>query len=99
MTPTVQLYCIRIALGLVSGIIAATFAQFAFSYATGFSPLFNCISVALIIYLVTFYILKASYKNKIEQQSKILSTGIGIYFFSWLVALVVVYTIMQIYLV
>jgi len=47
----------------------------------------------LLIYFVTYYILRGFYKNKIEKQSKILSTAIGMYFFSWLTFFVLFYTV------
>jgi large-conductance mechanosensitive channel len=99
MTPIVQLYCLRVVLGVAAGAISAALAQFVFGYATGFTPLINCITIAIAVYIVTYYILRMVYKSKIEQQSKILSTGIGIYFFAWLAFLLISYTAIQIYLV
>ncbi len=98
MTPIVQLYWLRALLGIVTGGITATLAHFVFSGAIGFTSLINCISVAILIYLITYYILRGIFKSKVEQQSKILSTGIGIYFFAWIAFLVIFYTAMQIYL-
>ncbi|MDR1993281.1 MAG: hypothetical protein LBQ98_07310 [Nitrososphaerota archaeon] len=99
MSPIVQLYLIRTTLGILAGGISAALAQFIFVEATDFVPLINCITVAIAVYLVTFYVLKAVYRNKVEQQSKILSTGIGMYFFVWIASLVLIYTALQIYLV
>jgi len=98
MTPIVQLYWLRALLGVSAGGITAALAQFVFGSAVGFSSLINCISVSLLIYIITYYIFKGMYKSKVEQQSKILSTGIGIYFVSWMAFMVVFYTAMQIYL-
>ena len=99
MTPIVQLYWLRVALGMTAGVITAVLAKFVFNIATDYTPLINSITVALIIYFVSYYILKAVYKTKIEKQSKILSTGIGMYFFVWIAFLVLTYTLLQIYLV
>jgi zinc transporter ZupT len=99
MTPIVQLYWLRSALGVTAGAITAVLAKYVFSMATDFTPLINSITVALIIYFISYYILKAVYKNKIEKQSKILSTGIGMYFFIWIAAFVLIYTALQVYLV
>jgi len=98
MTPIVQLYWLRALLGIVTGSITAALAHFVFGGAIGFTSLINCISVAILIYLITYYILRGVFKSKVEQQSKILSTGIGIYFFAWIAFLVIFYTAMQIYL-
>jgi ABC-type dipeptide/oligopeptide/nickel transport system permease subunit len=94
MTPVVQLYWLRVVLGIVSGTITAFIAAF-FGGKAGMldtTTLINSITVALLIYFVTYYILRGFYKNKIEKQSKILSTAIGMYFFSWLSFFVLFYT-------
>jgi len=94
MTPVVQLYWIRVVLGIVAGIITAFIAAF-FGGKDGMSDtttLINSITVALLIYFVTYYILRGFYKSKIEKQSKILSTAIGMYFFAWLTFFVLFYT-------
>jgi uncharacterized membrane protein YidH (DUF202 family) len=98
MTPIVQLYWLRTALGIAAGAITAALAKFVFNIAADFTPLINSITTALIIYFISYYIFKATYKNKIEKQSKILSTGIGMYFFSWIAFFVLFYTVMQIYI-
>jgi zinc transporter ZupT len=95
MTPVVQLYWLRVVLGIIAGAITAVLtALFAGSSdATNFTTLLNSITLALLIYFVTYYILRGYYKNKIEKQSKILSTAIGMYFFAWLSFFVLFYTV------
>src|SRR5665647_1806972 len=95
MTPVVQLYWLRVVLGIVAGAITASIAAF-FGGKAGLletTTLVNSITVALLIYFVTYYIVRGFYKNKIEKQSKILSTAIGMYFFAWLSFFVLFYTI------
>ena len=94
MTPVVQLYWIRVVLGIVAGAITAALAAF-FGSASDITTLVNSITVALLIYFITYYILRSYYKEKIEKQSKILSTAIGMYFFSWLSFFVLFYTIIR----
>ena len=94
MTPVVQLYLVRVVLGLVAALLSA-FVAFFLGNLTDISTLVNCISIALLIYLVSFYPLKAVYKNKIEKQSKILSTAIGMYFFTWLAFFILFFTLIQ----
>jgi hypothetical protein len=91
MTPVVQLYWLRVVLGLVAGAITGGLATF--GNLSDVTTLVNSITVALLIYFVTYYILRGFYKNKIEKQSKILSTAIGMYFFSWLTFFVLFYTV------
>jgi zinc transporter ZupT len=98
MTPIVQLYWLRVSLGIVAAVVTAVLAKFLFASTPGdFTPLINSITVALLIYFITYYVLKPIYKDKIEKQSKILSTGIGMYFFTWIAFFVLLYTIFQVY--
>jgi hypothetical protein len=94
MTPIVQLYLVRVVLALVAAALSAVVA-FVLGNLTDISTLVNCISIALLIYLVSFYPIKAVYKNKIEKQSKILSTAIGMYFFTWIAFFILFFTIIQ----
>jgi hypothetical protein len=99
MTPVTQLYWLRVALGIVAGVVTAAIAFFIGGAAGLYdlSTLLNSITVALLIYFVTYYIFRATYKTKIEKQSKILSTGIGIYFFSWIGFFVLIYTAIMVF--
>jgi len=90
MSPVVQLYWLRVVLGMVAGAITAVLAFF--GNINDFTTLLNSITLALLIYFVTYYIIRGYYKNKIEKQSKILSTAIGMYFFAWLSFFVLFYT-------
>jgi hypothetical protein len=92
MTPVVQLYWLRVVLGIVAGAITALLAAL-FGSAIDITTLVNSVTVALLIYFVTYYIIRGFYKNKIEKQSKILTTAIGMYFFSWLAFFVLFYTV------
>ena len=94
MTPVVQLYWLRVVLGMVAGVITAVLAALFFDV-TKIETLVNSITVALLIYFVTYYIMRGFYKNKIEKSSKILSTAIGMYFFTWIAFFVLTYTIMH----
>jgi hypothetical protein len=94
MTPIVQLYWLRVALGIAAGGITAVLAVLFFDIAN-IDTLVNCLTVALLIYFVTYYIFRGYYKDKIEKQSKILSTAIGMYFFAWIAFFVLFYTIFR----
>jgi zinc transporter ZupT len=91
MTPITQLYWIRVVLGIIAGAASAVIA-FLLNNPSDITTLVNGFTIALIIYLISYYILKASFKDKIEKQSKILSTGIAMYFFSWLPFFILFYT-------
>jgi hypothetical protein len=55
---------------------------------------FNSISIALIVYIVSYYIVKRIFSPKVEKPQKIATAGIGIYFLSWLVSWILLYTIL-----
>jgi ABC-type transporter Mla maintaining outer membrane lipid asymmetry permease subunit MlaE len=92
MTPIAQLYWIRVALGIVAAAASAVVA-FLLNNASDITTFVNAFTIALVIYLISYYIFKAQFKNKIEKQSKILSTAIAAYFFSWLPFFVLFYTV------
>ncbi len=71
MTPIIKLYWIRVALGIISG-AASSVVAFLLHNPNDITTFVNAFTIALIVYLVTYYILKAQFKNKIEKQSKIL---------------------------
>ena len=96
MTPIAQLYWIRIALGIIAGAVSAVVA-FLIGNMTSIDTLVNSFTIALIIYLASYYVLKAVYKNKIEKQSKILSTAVAMYFFAWLPFFILFFTMIKIY--
>ncbi len=97
MTPIQQIYWIRTALGITAGALSAVLARFLDSTnMEGISILLYAISLTLLIYLISFRILKMKYQNKVEKQSKITMTAIGMYFFSWIAFFVLFYTIIRI---
>jgi len=89
MKPLSIIYWTRALLGAVAALITALLS--------GLSPTFNIlngISIALIIYIITYYVYKARFRAHVEKTSKIFSTGIGAYFISWLVMWVLFYTLL-----
>ena len=53
----------------------------------------NGILIALVTYLISYYIIKFKFSYKVEKPRKLLTTGIGIYFISWLAFWILLYTI------
>lgn len=91
MKPLVQLYWIRVILGIVAGALSAIVATAL--PADSINSLIDCITVALIVYLISYYILRPSFREKVEKQSKIMTMGIGMYFFAWIAFFVLFYTL------
>jgi hypothetical protein len=97
MKPAQLLYWIRAGLGVTAGAISAMsdFARGVLSRAVSMDDFFFGLSVALLFFIVTYYILKVFFIGKFEKRSKILSTGIGAYFFLWLVMWVLLDSIIK----
>jgi hypothetical protein len=54
----------------------------------------NGISIALVVYLLSYYLIKAIFMTKVEKPQKLFTMGIGIYFLAWIVFWILLYTIM-----
>jgi len=96
------IYWLRLALGVTSALICAGYGiaagripsiDPAGGFPVDYSFLMTSISVALVIYLISYYIIKSKFLLKVEKPQKLLTTGIGIYFLSWLVLWVLLYTL------
>jgi len=95
-----KIYWMRVLLGVVAGVVSTGLLMVwplvdssvtlrdLVAPATGAAPintLLNGITIALFIYLVSYYVLKAKYTAQVEKPSKIMSMGIFIYFFTWII--------------
>ena len=69
------IYISRIGLGILAAVIATLLVDLKAG-----NPLINGITVALAVYIITYYLLKMQFTEKVEKPSKILTMGIGIYF-------------------
>jgi uncharacterized membrane protein (DUF485 family) len=56
------------------------------------NPLMNGISIGLIIFIFTYYILRWKFMAKVEKPTKVFTTGIGAYFLVWIVCWVLFVT-------
>ena len=89
MQPLTIIYWTRVLLGTIAALICA----FLTSIITDFSIL-NGVSIALLVYIITYYVYKAQFLGKVAKPSKIFSTGVGAYFLSWLVMWALFYTVL-----
>ena len=96
MKPLVSIYMIRLSLGLIAGVIGA----FIIAYSepilnpSELTTLLNGLTIALVIYLLSYYLIKAKFYNLVEKRSKIMTTGIGMFFISWIIFLTLTYTLL-----
>lgn len=94
MQPLTKLYWLRLGLGIIAAFFCSGYA-----IATGepfpgdYLFFMNSITIALAVYLVSFYVIRDRFLLQVEKTSKIVTTGIGIYFISWLVFWILFYTI------
>ena len=92
MKPLEVIYWIRVALSIIAGIISAFVAKLFDPFE--FNTFLNGLTIALAIYLLSYYVLKAKFMNKVEKQSKIMTMGIFIYFIAWAVFFILFYSIL-----
>ena len=93
-----KIYALRIVLGVVAAVICVLYGWASGSITTDASEitintLINGITLALVTYLVSYYIIKRRFMFQVEKAHKLVTTGIGIYFITWLVFWVLLYTV------
>ena len=93
MRPIVTIYWARLSLGIVAAILSTLLAIIRDELS--FTTFMNGLTIALLVYLVSYYVFKAKFRAKVEKQSKIMTMGIGIYFFTWIVFLILFYSILK----
>jgi len=95
MNPIKTIYWLRVALGITAGAICAGASKLIETKIglDGTSVILYSITIALLIYLLSFRLLKTKFQNQVETPSKITMTGIGIYFIAWITFYILFYTI------
>jgi len=89
MKPTDIIYWTRFLLGIGAALISALLSSLRLDF-----NLLNGISIALLIYIITYYVYKPIFLAKVEKPSKIFTIGVGAYFLSWLVMWTLFYTLL-----
>jgi hypothetical protein len=90
------IYWLRFALGITAAVMCIGFGlatNTIVKQKPTYTTLLNGVSIALITYLVSYYIIKSKFSLKVEKPQKLVTMGIGIYFVSWIVFWVLLYTI------
>jgi len=88
------LYWLRFILGVVAALICIGYGLATNTIVNGYAPnvFMNGFALAIIVYMVSYWIIKPRLLLKVEKPQKILTTGMGIYFLSWLVFWTLFYT-------
>ena len=97
MTIIEKIYWIRLLLGIIAALASTGYAQAIGGISTtggGINLFLMGLNIALIVYVLSYYIMKFKWAAKVEKPQKIFTTGVGIYFLAWLVFWVLFYTIM-----
>jgi PKD repeat protein len=77
------IYWCRVGLGVIAALLCVV--GWALTN-TLFATIFQGSSLAIIFYIITYYILKMKFITKVEKTSKLLMQGIGAYFMTWVVS-------------
>jgi PKD repeat protein len=81
------IYISRIVFGILAAIVAALVVPLNIG-----DPLLNGITIGLAVYLISYYLLKWRFMNKVDQPTKILTMGIGAYFLTFIMFWVLLIT-------
>lgn len=81
------IYISRIGFGILASLVAALVVDLKMG-----TPLINGISVALAVYLVTYYVIKWRFMNKVDKPTKLFTMGIGVYFLTFILCWVLFIT-------
>ncbi|MEM2118256.1 MAG: hypothetical protein QW386_04475 [Candidatus Bathyarchaeia archaeon] len=59
------------------------------------SKLLTGVSLAIVVYILSYYVIKMKFMRVVEKPRKLFMTGIGIYFLTWLVFWILFYTLIS----
>jgi len=89
------IYWLRLALGITAALICTGYGITTNTIVKEnptYTTLLNGVSIALVIYLMSYYIIKSKFSLKVEKPQKLVTTGMGIYFISWIAFWTLLYT-------
>jgi len=89
MQPLTIIYWTRVLFGIAAAVISILMGSAILDF-----NLLNSLSIALLVYIVTYYFYKRLFLKKVEKPSSIFTMGVGAYFLSWLVMWVLIYTLL-----
>lgn len=99
LKPLEKVYWLRLALGISAAVLCTIYGVATGSITSIISDFrittfFNSISLALITYMISYYIIKTKFVTQVQKPQKLMTTGIGVYLLSWLVFWVLFYTVL-----
>lgn len=102
MKPLEILYWIRLGLGIIAALLCIGYGVATDSiphnpplnsFPVNLTYFMNGLMIALAFYLISYYVTKPKFALKVAKPQKLVTTGIGIYFFGWIVFWVILYVI------
>ena len=82
MKPLNVIYWSRVCFGVVAALICVLLID-----VEGVTnPLISGMSIGILFYIITYYILKWRFMARVENPTKLFTMGIGAYFITWIVA-------------
>jgi hypothetical protein len=97
MKPLEIVYWLRLGLGVVAAFVSLGYAVAAYNIplpsGSQVTIFLNSMSLAIIVYLLSYYAIKARFRFKVQRTQKLFTTGIGIYFLSWITFYTLLYTL------
>jgi hypothetical protein len=87
MNPLTFIYWSRACLGIGAALLCVVL-----NILSNELSLFSNITIAMLVYMVAYYIYKWRFLGIVEKPSKIATQGIGAYFLTWIVTLGLLYT-------
>jgi hypothetical protein len=97
MKPLELVYWSRLVTGVIAALVCIGYVLAVNGAPTSTSfpdsgVVFNSISLAIVIYVLSYYILKSRFKDRVAKTQKLFTTGIGIHFLAWIVCYALFYT-------
>lgn len=96
MKPLETVYWLRFAFGILAALVCVGYGvgtNTISSTSFGFNTFLNSMSLAIIVYLLSYYYIKYKFKLRVAKPQKLFTAGIGIYFLAWIVLWALLYTI------
>jgi hypothetical protein len=96
MKPLETIYWLRLGLGIVAAFVCIGYVLAVGGISKTAEPItfMNSVTLAILTYLGSYFIIKRRFLTRVEKPTKLITTGIGIYFISWAVFWVLIYTVL-----
>jgi uncharacterized membrane protein YvlD (DUF360 family) len=87
MKPIKILYWLRFLLGIAAAVVCIGYGLATNTVKVDVAPnvFINGFSIAIIVYIISYWIIKPVFVTKLDKPQKIFTTGIFLYFVTWLV--------------